>query len=420
MKKILYLLPLVALCLGLTACSDDDNTAKKYPVAVNVAGSDSINISAVSDITVECLNLTTGKTQTATVINNAATFNLPIGSYRFTVTGKYDNTNVEGVSQTVSVSKVVDDYTYNVDISLNFAAAQSSLIFKEVYFTGVPSYFFRDAFYEIVNNADTTVYLDGVILALVDPGLGGGWVACPSVWIENGITDVYPCTNYTVYFPGNGTEHPLAPGASVVVAASAQNHKTQHPANADTGDEASPVDLSGADWETFISTSFNDSDNPDVPNMELAYGTSSYNIDFMPAVDGKTALMLVRLPNGTTPADFAANADNYSYAPGTSYPKMLCIPRQYVIDAIDCVCSPTTERYKKLQKEDDRSYVFIDADTDETGQYNSASYCGRGLRRKVVSVTNGIAKYKDTNNSEADFITTYTPVPHRTINVADE
>ena len=415
MKKMIFLLPLLALCLAFTSCSDDETTAKKYPVAVFVKGSDSIAISGVTDVLVECKNLTTGNVQTSGTLNYIASFNLAVGQYQFTVKGKYDNADVEGVSQTVIISKVIDDFTYTVEVPLNFAAAGSSLIFKEVYFTGVPDYFWRDGFYEIVNNADTTVYLDGVILAVVDAGLPG-WQPAPSVWIENGITDVYPCTSYTVYFPGTGKENPLAPGQSVVIATSAQNHKAQHPADND-GNEESPVDLSNADWEIFIPTSSSDTDNPDVPNLEVAYGP--FGLDFMPATDGKNALILARLEPGTTPADFVAEDNNYGYKPGTSFPKTLLIPRQYVIDAIDVVSAPASDRYKKLQKEDDRSCVFVDAGLDATGQYNPAEYSGRGLRRKVVSVTGGVAKFKDTNNSEADFVTTNPPVPHRTFTTPD-
>jgi hypothetical protein len=111
-------------------------------------------------------------------------------------------------------------------------------------------------YFEIYNNADTVIYLDGKLL-------GEGF---PDVL---DFAPVRPCnaqaglrldpqgiwTWHFERFPGEGTDHPLAPGGTAVVALDAIDHRPFAPA---------AQDLSGADFES-IGTA--DVDNPAVPNM---------------------------------------------------------------------------------------------------------------------------------------------------------
>ena len=45
----------------------------------------------------------------------------------------------------------------------------SPLVFKEIYFAGSPKNYFRDQFYEIYNNSDSPLYLDGLYFAALYP-----------------------------------------------------------------------------------------------------------------------------------------------------------------------------------------------------------------------------------------------------------
>lgn len=394
MKKILFLLPLMAL-LFLNACSDsEDEVAQNFNVTVTLTAGDGITLANINDLEVTAVNLTTSKEQTATPSNGSVSFSLPTGRYDFRATGIYEGSDVNGVANNVSVAA---DQT--VPLTVSYAAANSTLIFKEVYFSGVKDYYFKDGFYEIYNNSDVVQYLDGVILGIVDEGLPvNTYDPTNSIWVDaNGnLLDRYPMANYTMYFPGNGTEHPLQPGKSVVVAAYPIDHSSRELGDSDS---PSPVNLSRADWDIFCGPySTIDIDVPNIPNLDYAFHT--FGIEFMPTTSGQ-ALILAKLPNGQKVADFVANADNFMTAPGKTQDHLM-IPSDYVIDGIEIVRAPVNERYKNLLPKTDMGMAWVDGSNN--GSLADASYSGKSLRRKVASVENGITKFKDTNNSSVDFI----------------
>lgn len=394
MKKILFLLPLMAL-LFLNACSDsEDEVAQNFNVTVTLTAGDGITLTNINDLEVTAVNLTTSKEQTATPSNGSVSFSLPTGRYDFRATGTYEGSDVNGVANNVNVAA---DQT--VPLTVSYAAANSTLIFKEVYFSGVKDYYFKDGFYEIYNNSDEVQYLDGVILGIVDEGMPvNTYEPTNSIWVDaNGnLLDRYPMANYTMYFPGNGTEHPLQPGKSVVVAAYPIDHSSRELGDSDS---PSPVNLSRANWDIFCgSYSPIDIDVPNIPNLEYAFHT--FGIEFMPSTSGQ-ALILAKLPNGQKVADFVANADNFMTAPGKTQDHLM-IPSDYVIDGIEIVRAPVNERYKNLLPKTDMGMAWVDGSNN--GSLADASYSGKSLRRKVASVENGITKFKDTNNSSVDFI----------------
>ena len=394
MKRILFLLPLMAL-LFLNACSDsEDEVAQNFNVNVTLTAGDGIILANINDLEVTAVNLTTSKEQTATPSNGSVSFSLPTGRYDFRATGTYDGSDVNGVVSNVNVAA---DQT--VPLTVSYAAANSTLIFKEVYFSGVKDYYFKDGFYEIYNNSDEVQYLDGVILGIVDEGMPVNiYDPTNSIWVDaNGnLLDRYPMANFTMYFPGNGTEHPLQPGKSVVVAAYPIDHSSRELGDSDS---PSPVNLSRADWDIFCGPySAIDIDVPNIPNLEYAFHT--FGIEFMPTTSGQ-ALILAKLPNGQKVADFVANADNFMTAPGKTQDHLM-IPSDYVIDGIEIVRAPVNERYKNLLPKTDMGMTWVDGSNN--GSFADASYSGKSLRRKVASVENGITKFKDTNNSSVDFI----------------
>ncbi|WP_300795914.1 DUF4876 domain-containing protein [uncultured Bacteroides sp.] len=394
MKKILCLLPVMAI-LFLAGCSNsDEEVARNFNVTVSLIAKDGITISDINDLEVTAVNLTTSKEQTATPADGKTSFSLPTGKYDFRATGVYEGQEVNGVANNVNVSA---DQT--IELTIDYAAANSTLIFKEVYFAGVHDYYFKDGFYEIYNNSDEVQYLDGVILGIVDEGLPANiFTPTNSIWVDenNQLLDRYPMTSYTMYFPGNGTDYPLQPGESVVVAAYPIDHTSRQLSE---NDEPSPVNLSGADWEIFCGPhSVTDVDVPNVPNLE--YGYHTFGIEFMPSTSGQ-ALILAKLPDGQKVVDFVADSNNFMTAPGKSQLHLM-IPSDYVIDGIEIVRAPVNERYKHLLPKTDMGMTWVDG--SDNGSLEDAAYSGKSLRRKVASVENGITKFKDTNNSSIDFI----------------
>jgi hypothetical protein len=111
-------------------------------------------------------------------------------------------------------------------------------------------------YFEIYNNSDTTVYLDGMILG---EAYGFRLENPPSYTCD--LTEPFRNDPDGVWamefhqFPGSGVEYPLAPGRIALVATDAIDHSQIHP---------SLPDLTNADFELFGPA---DVDNPAVPNM---------------------------------------------------------------------------------------------------------------------------------------------------------
>jgi hypothetical protein len=142
-----------------------------------------------------------------------------------------------------------------------YAGRRGSLLISEL-FSGLENNtnpYWWASYLELYNNSDTIIYLDGKLV--------GSW---SMVWSEAPPAR-YRCADQTRYaedslglwvifaymFPGSGTEHPLGPGRTVLIATDAIDHTVAAP-NYD--------DLSGADFE-FIGDAGLDPDNPSVPNM---------------------------------------------------------------------------------------------------------------------------------------------------------
>ena len=117
-----------------------------------------------------------------------------------------------------------------------------------------PEYDYFD-YFELYNNSDTTVYLDGMLW---------GWTfqyVIETLSTSCAMSEPYRndplgvWTRFFHQFPGSGSDYPLAPGQTAVVAMDAVDHSVVHP---------SLPDLSRADFELEGTA---DADNPDVPNM---------------------------------------------------------------------------------------------------------------------------------------------------------
>jgi hypothetical protein len=399
MKKYLFM-ALAAAFTVFTACDDDEKEAQKYQVTVKVSCEEA-DLSSMNSIKATALS-ETGKTTSVSADNGLAVLKLVAGSYTISVVGSGDVYNYVGSVQCVVTNSNID----SLSVSLVKTKPYGSIVFKEIYSTGVLESYWTDGFYELFNNSDEVQYLDGIILGIVQCGYGK-----VSSWAdeEGNLPSYYPMGSHTVYFPGSGNEYPINPGQSVVVATRAINHSAR---KLGENDVESPVDLSNADWEAYIPSSTQDTDNPDVPNLEVAY--SQFGFDFMPAVAGQS-LIIARLPKDSVMEDFIANN---ALKPEGQYRAALCIPNEYVIDAVDIIYYNEDQMINKtILETDDAGYTYYSSSDDE---WTSPMYCGKSLRRKCSSVKNGRFYLQDTNNSSNDFILGgQTPVTHRSFTSAD-
>ena len=138
-----------------------------------------------------------------------------------------------------------------------------SLVFSEVFYGGGT----REInypwamFFELYNNSDTTVYVDQMLLGRAYSYVGRNNSCQGLRQYRNDPRGIWSLTFHR--FPGNGTDHPVAPGQVITIALDAVDHSVVFP---------SLPDLSQADFELEGTA---DTDNPDVPNMPSPYPSTT-------------------------------------------------------------------------------------------------------------------------------------------------
>jgi len=159
------------------------------------------------------------------------------------------------------------------------ASRQRSLVISEWSFD---DYGYQYAgFLELFNNADTTVYLDGLLIAAGFASTSDypNFPCSAYLHVTGDSTGIW--ARFIQRFPGTGRTYPVPPGGRVVVATDAIDHR----ALVDFG-----LDLRGADFEF---TGSGDVDNPSVPNM-ISVGT--INLDHGLHWPPLAAITIVALP----------------------------------------------------------------------------------------------------------------------------
>ncbi|MBQ9463250.1 MAG: DUF4876 domain-containing protein [Bacteroidales bacterium] len=238
MRKLLFALSAIIV---LASC-------QKVPQIVFVNWSPTLDESALGDAPVpESYKVTLTNLGTEEVItgdfvrSSPASFSLVPGIYNVTVQAHGSKAgkayNYIGSASSVDIK---EGATYSpIKIA---ATAASALLFKEIHYnasmvTGsATARYLKDTFFEIYNNSEVTVYADG--LCIGDP------LSCQvydfSASIENPEKYVFIGT-YIWQVPGSGTDFPVAPGESIIIAASAIDHSKT----------ANTLDLSTAEFETI-------------------------------------------------------------------------------------------------------------------------------------------------------------------------
>lgn len=394
-KKLLAIIPLAALLVMGSCKTDDDNVASYNTLTVTLSYPDGITQADITTSSVTATNVQTGaKEQLAESGAGTFTIKLTGGEYMINASAFTDN-KIMNASKQISIYNNMD-----IEIGLKGAILNDGFVFKEVYYNMVKVNnrpYMQDQFFEIYNNSDQVQYLDNCILARLQGSQG---TARKTQWVtsENGteIMDIYALESYIVAFVGNGTEYPVNPRESVLIAATAINH------NAETGG-VSPVDLTNADYEVNISDYKSDTDNPAVPDMTIVTKSSSATAAFFGLPNTGNALILAQLPAGMTMDSYINDRSNYKTIPWQTVNtyEFLTVPQEYVIDGINIVNSNESKRIVRLRPEVDNGIIFMASD-----------YAGKSIRRKVKEITpDGKVVLKDTNNSSEDFLSDQTPTP---------
>ena len=428
MKKIVLLLSCIAL---LSACRKDDegfdNNGQSQEVSrisytVEATYGDKFNNVKAAGAVVKLTDTSTGQQYEATTSDEGkAILQLLPGTYNIEVskslTKEQNNTlfgfdneaHFSASKQGVTISKEANALSFKMS-----TARMGDLVIKQLYYTGsniqtAAKYY--DNFFEVHNNSSDTLYLDGIYFAKLtvsanaksNKGKKGFDAEGKYDWSqaqgleglnEKANTD-YVYAKTVIAFPGSGKEHPLAPGKSKIVAASARNHKEPIAGQPVRNPELT-LDLSRAHFEVYLDPSFVkdgktlDTDNPAVTNMVILH--KSGGKDFLLDTHGREAYILFRdtkehfdaykrvaLPTITTPK------------PDTA--KYVQIPIDKIIDGVNA------------QHDDaNKSFPHSLPNSIDAGELKAESfYSSEVFIRKVKDTKNGITRYQDTNNSTNDF-----------------
>jgi hypothetical protein len=385
------------LFLVIFAFSCKKNVTPTYTLTVPLTFPSGFTLGGVPDGTeVKLINSLTGRetilitTGGTGIVSSVLTEGSYDGSCSFTVKVGTDEYVFNGVLTKVLLSK-----DSSAPMTLTLAKNTGGFIIKEIYFSGSKTSdaksYYSDQFHEIYNNSNETLYADGLCIAFLEQT-----PSAPNVWVnaDGSAMTSLPTTFQQWIIPGTGKEHPVLPGKSIVIAQDGIDHKTDP-----NGNSLSPVNLAKADWESYVAASGKDTDSPGVPNMTLMYTTSTSMVDWLHSVFGY-AEIIFRLP--VPWEQFVANPANFKTKPGsTSATQYLMIPVSYVIDGVEIVYPDEAKRNKRLPASIDAGYTWIDGGT----------YCSKSIRRKAKLVVDGRVIYKDTNNSNNDFLHDLVPTP---------
>ncbi|CAD0220817.1 DUF4876 domain-containing protein (plasmid) [Chryseobacterium panacisoli] len=439
MKRLILLL--VIPVLALVGCNRDDdfggnNEIKPVPFTVNIkydaSKYPSVADKGVANVTVILKNTATedqiiGKTDANGELKLDAV--LP-GSYSIQAElqlkqSEYEQQIGEETSyEIVHFGGFDEKVTINANTSSKLIRITSGnlgdLVIKQYYYAGSDNKLganFRDQFIEVHNNSDQTIYADGLYLVFLEGNVNSN---VTTYTLSNGQYDWsktagggaaantdYVYSNILIKIPGNGSQYPILPGKSIIVAQTAINHKMPFDDINGTGipiqEPDKTVDLSHADFETYMGD-YNisigkkpfawDIQNIMVPDMQVAYWSIASN-DLILNVNSMLGLGILRATDAEVASWQKVAAPK---APtGTLF---LQIPKNYIIDGIDI-----TDKEQKVPKDFpadiDASRTFI---VNSLGQAEG-TFTGFSVIRKTKEIVNGRMVLQDTNNSANDFVT---------------
>jgi hypothetical protein len=261
--------------------------------------------------------------------------------------------------------------------------APGSLIFSEFatltppeWETGGTTY--PDAIYvEIVNNSDTTIYLDHKYLGSAFWSRDYSFMPCAQTEVlRNDPEGIW--TEFIFRFPGRGSDHPLPSGHTALIAKSAIDHRSVLP---------TLPDLSHADFELG---GYRGANNPDVPDLE--------EIGVRPMPGGPGFAMPAFLANPVDLQSLPRRIEPYS---GHVFVRL---PRAQILDAASATYEAVPGFDEVPPCLDDLHRAFerlpggglkLPSDFQE----------GRSLQRRVLLVLpDGRKLLQDTNTSMFDFV----------------
>ena len=405
MKRLIYILSIV---LAAASCADIRHVnpyegmhvltvAPQWPEPESsknfwLAPSRDPNI-ICAEVRVEDMN-TGSRYVSMTDAAGTATFTLPNGLYRVTLSGRDGSDVFNGSADKVVVSG--SDLTLPLKLSISKAG---SIVIKELYCGGCKKLpqegdYQADQYIILHNNDYQMQYLDGICFGTLSPYNSTG----SNPWISEGgeLPEFLPLIQAVWQFPGDGDDFPLQPGEDAVLCLrGAIDHAAQYPLS---------VNLNRPDYFVcYNSTYFDNTKFHPAPGnlisqdryLDVVIKTGKANAYTMSL--SSPAVVIFRA-EGITIQDYVLIPENVTPVPGNAVDNVVKVPYEWVLDAMEVFDGRSASNQKRLAASADAGYVSL-----------SDTFLGHTLMRRVDEEATAQAGYEilaDTNNSLNDFYET--------------
>ena len=317
-------------------------------------------------------------------------FSLPNGLYRINLSGKTDKEVFNAAADKIVLSG--KDLGVNLNVIVSKAG---SVVIKEIYCGGCKKYpqegdYQADQYIILHNNDYKVQYLDGICFGTLSPYNATG----SNPWIdESGLPDFIPVIQAVWQFPGDGDDFPLQPGEDAVMCLrGAIDHTVQYPLS---------VNLNKPDYFVCYNPTYftNTAYHPAPGNLisqdrylDVVIKTGQANAYTMS--NSSPAVVIFRA-EGMTIQEHVLNPDNVIQVPGSNVDRVVKVPFDWVLDAVEVFDGRSAANQKRLVSSLDAGYITL---TDV--------FLGHTLMRSVDEAATAVAGYEilaDTNNSLNDF-----------------
>ena len=394
MKRLIYILSIV---LAAVSCADirhvNPYEEGLYVLTVTTDWPEGSFERSGAEVRVEDMN-TGSRYVSKTGTEGLATFTLPNGLYRVTLSGRSGSDVFNASADKIAVSG--SDLTLRLKLSISKAG---SIVIKELYCGGCKKLpqegdYQADQYFILHNNDYQVQYLDGICFGTLSPYNSTG--SNPWVSEDGQLPDFVPIIQAVWQFPGDGDDLPLQPGEDAVVCLrGAIDHAAQYPLS---------VNLNKPDYFVcYNSTYFNNTAYHPAPGnlisqdryLDVVIKTGKANAYTMSL--SSPAMVLFRA-KGMSIQDFVLVPENVTPVPGSAVDNVVKVPYEWVLDALEVFDGSSASNQKRLASSVDAGYVL-----------QTETFLGRSLMRHVdeeASATAGYEILADTNNSLNDFYET--------------
>lgn len=386
----------VSASVSLTSCSDDDKPTPVYPVTLSIQLPQEISGAQILGEEYTFRNISNLRVSTFT---SAAEIEIVPGLYDITYTAKVRLPNgVESTMRAQAQGVQINAGDNNIPLTAYNTIESDDLIIAEIFCPGttnVTGKQNRDQYIKLYNNTDHVIYADGISMFESDFSTLAKYDYTPDIMGEAVVVRAV----YTV--PGDGTKFPVKPGEYFLMADRANDHRKI---------DANSFDLSHADCEWYDESSVasqQDTDNPDVPNMDKVY---SYTKSIYILDQRQRAIGIARLGDAADNflTDNIYNATYEVVIPSTGAVHTMTkdayfIPNTSVIDVVN-ISTKDNYQWNVTSPALDCGYTWFSSNSsDKTSYFHS-------VRRKMLYLNDdGNPVLKDTNNSSDDFNARVTP-----------